>query len=85
MAACLMCGAGFMVEEFLICRPLSFQWDKSIHGDCGSQRLAFMVPGIINLALDILIIFLPMPMLWNLQMKIKKKMATSAVFGIGIV
>lgn len=80
-----MCGLAFILEEFLVCRPLAYQWDKSINGVCGDQKLSFLIPGVINLVLDILIISLPMPVLWTLQMQTAKKVATSIVFGIGLV
>ena len=85
MITCLICGTAFIIEEFLICRPLAFQWDKTIDGVCGNQRMAFLVPGVINLVLDLLIISLPMPVLWTLRMRTAKKVATSIVFGIGLV
>ena len=81
----LICGLAFILEEFVICRPLAYQWNKSIKGVCGDQTLSFLIPGVINLVLDLLIIALPMPVLWNLQMRTAKKIATSAVFGIGLV
>lgn len=38
----------------------------------------------MNLIQDIIVLTLPMPILWRLQMATKKKMALSGIFGIGI-
>ncbi|KAH7115007.1 hypothetical protein B0J11DRAFT_539612 [Dendryphion nanum] len=84
-AVCLVCGCAFIVTAFLICKPVAFFWDKSIlYGKCGNERIAYMVPGVINMALDIVIFSLPMPLLWGLQLPTAKKLATTFVFGIGL-
>ena len=70
----------------LICRPLSYSWDKSIPGGkCGDQKSLDLYIGIVNLLLDICVVVLPMPVLWGLQMAISKKLVLSGMFGLGIV
>jgi len=55
------------VATLLICRPLAFNWDRSINGTCGDTHGLYLSGGIINLILDISIVTLPMPMLRGLQ------------------
>ena len=86
IALSVTCGVGFILEEFLICHPLSFYWDQSVPGGwCGNEQIAYLVPGVINMGLDILIFGLPMPLLWHLQMPVTKKVVTSVIFGIGLL
>ena len=81
--ACVICGVGFILEGFLICRPFAFNWDKSISGVCGDQALNYVVAIVVNLFLDVVIISLPMPLIWGLQIPSKKKVALCVIFGLG--
>ena len=75
-----------ILASALICRPLSYSWDKSIPGGtCGDQKSLDLYIGIVNLLLDICVVVLPMPVLWGLQMAISKKLMLSGMFGLGIV
>ena len=66
------------------CRPIAYNWDTSIPGGhCTSKEAAYLSSACINLAIDILIVALPMPVLWNLQLVTKKKIILSAIFGMG--
>ncbi|KAL8743352.1 MAG: hypothetical protein Q9190_004275 [Brigantiaea leucoxantha] len=86
MVFVIICGIAFTLEEFFICRPFAFLWNKTIPGGkCGDQKLAFLLPGVFNLISDLCIICLPMRTVWRLQMPTSKKFAVSFVFGIGIM
>ena len=77
---CLM----VILEAFLLCQPLAFNWDKTIPGGfCANQQSAYISAGIINLIIDVTIIVLPMPMLWGLQMAFMRKVALTGIFSIG--
>ncbi|KAI3318674.1 hypothetical protein HD806DRAFT_511541 [Xylariaceae sp. AK1471] len=51
---------------------------------CGNQYLQFLLSAIFNLLLDLLIITLPMPVLWRLQLNTRRKYSLIFVFGLGI-
>ncbi|KAF2233364.1 hypothetical protein EV356DRAFT_568024 [Viridothelium virens] len=84
MALCLVCMTAFILEEFLICRPLRFYWNKQIDGKCGNEQLAYLIPGVINTALDLVIFAMPLPILWNLNMPLRKKISTAGIFSVGL-
>lgn len=44
-----------------------------------------MATGILNFVLDILVLVLPMPVLWGLNMRLKKKLGLAFMFGIGFM
>ncbi len=71
------------LEAFLLCTPVSFTWDKSIPGQCANVNLAYLIAGITNLCLDALVVVLPMPMLWGLQLPFAKKAGIAGMFGLG--
>ena len=38
----------------------------------------------INLLQDIIVVFIPMPMIWDLRMEPRKKFGVACMFGLGI-
>lgn len=71
------------LETFLLCQPVEFNWDKTIEGTCTNQGLAYLLAGITNLLIDVLIVVLPMPVLWKLKLPLAQKFGISAMFGLG--
>ncbi|KAI1763407.1 hypothetical protein GGR53DRAFT_531632 [Hypoxylon sp. FL1150] len=75
-----------LLETFLLCRPFEFTWNKTVPGGvCGDIKGAYLSTAIVNLAIDLAVVFLPMPVLWRLQMPIGKKLAVSAILGLGLL
>ncbi|KAJ8130819.1 hypothetical protein O1611_g2804 [Lasiodiplodia mahajangana] len=75
-----------VVEAFAICKPVAFSWDKTIEGGtCPGQSAAFLGAGVMNLALDLIIWIIPMPMLFNLQLSMPKKLGVASMFSLGAV
>jgi hypothetical protein len=68
----------------LICRPLALNWDPTLEGTCGDQLLSYTITGSFNLATDVIVLLLPLPYLWKLQMKLYKKIILSCTFSLGI-
>jgi hypothetical protein len=74
------------VQNLLTCRPVAFNWDKSIPGGrCSTQQAPFLASAIINMSIDVIIFALPMPMLWGLHMNRKKKISLVVIFGLGFL
>jgi len=68
----------------LICRPIAYSFDKTIpDGHCGDLLKFELYTAILNLIMDSIIVILPMPMLWRLQMQTKKKIGLIIVLGMG--
>ena len=77
---------GFILQVLLSCQPISYFWDKSDpNGWCVDLRTTWVVQASVNMAIDILVVSLPMPVLWRLQMSEKKKIYVSLIFGLGIM
>lgn len=72
-------------QSFFLCRPFAYTWDKTIDGVCGDSTEAYLATAIVNLFIDVAIVAVPMPTLWTLQMNTKKKVAISAILGLGLV
>jgi len=73
----ILCG-------FLLCRPFAFNWDQTIPGGrCGNQILSYILTGSFNIVTDVIVLCLPMPMVWRLQMPLPNKIAVTVIFAIG--
>ncbi|KAJ5613820.1 hypothetical protein N7528_007474 [Penicillium herquei] len=80
-----MWSASVILETFLLCRPLKYNWDTSISGVCGDRNAAYVVAGTMNLITDLMVMALPMPHIWKLQLGTAKKVALCGVFSIGLL
>lgn len=77
---------GAVLTVWLICVPIGCTWDFIRGCDaCGSEGLFDLLNATISLLLDITVVLLPTPVLWGLQMPVKKKVIISGMFGLGIL
>lgn len=65
------------------CNPVARQWDHSIPGHCYSLYGTFLGVTVPNVFIDVLLLVLPLPMLWKLQISLRKKFALIANFMLG--
>lgn len=68
------------------CRPTAAAWDPYIEGakciDFGKEAIVF---SIINAITDVVIVVLPMPLLWRMQMEWRRKVQVMAMFATSSV
>ncbi|KAH9904380.1 hypothetical protein F4778DRAFT_789967 [Xylariomycetidae sp. FL2044] len=85
---------GFSIASFFIlafsCYPPAVFWDLTgtIKGKCieaNSQQAFYDANGVINIVIDLSIYITPIPMLWNIQISRRQKIALSAIFGLGVI
>lgn len=72
-----------LIEGFVLCKPVRFNWDKSVDGKCTGEHTAYLVPGIMNLAIDTFIVALPLPVVFRLQMTWSRRISVAAMFSLG--
>lgn len=66
------------------CHPVQYYYDKALHGHCmGGQRQFFQAMGAISLIEDIIVLCLPTPIVWGLQITFRQKCAVTLVFSLG--
>ena len=75
-----------MASQLAICAPLSKVWamNPMLPGHCGNLKALELATASFNIVLDLMVIVLPMPVLWNLQLPTHKKVALSAMFSMGL-
>jgi hypothetical protein len=69
------------------CWPISLawtQWDGLHEGHCNDIHLQGWIAAAINIALDAIVMILPMKHLAMLNMSLKKKIMVMSMFGVGI-
>jgi hypothetical protein len=73
----ILLGVTFM------CNPVQRAWDTTLPGTCLNTGLLWQGSGITSLLIDVIILVLPLPMLWRLQMKTSRKLQITGVFMCG--
>ncbi|RDL35886.1 Uncharacterized protein BP5553_06498 [Venustampulla echinocandica] len=66
-----------------ICVPVHKLWKPDIPGHCISQLGVWMANSSATIFSDILILCLPMPQVWKLQLKMIEKITVTLVFSLG--
>ncbi|KAM3088073.1 hypothetical protein ACMFMG_002131 [Clarireedia jacksonii] len=83
MAVTIVYCLSTVITAFLFCRPLAYTWNKMIPGQCGELRRFYLATGIVNVIIDFGIVILPMPVVWELQMRTSRKVVLTFIFGLG--
>lgn len=74
-----------ILGSFLICQPLAFNWDQTIDGHCGSSITLWVCHGVLNIVTDLIVLLLPMPYIYSLELSLYKKLVLMATFGLGLL
>lgn len=83
-AAVTLWFIGALLSTLLVCQPIEYNWDPSIQGGhCGNQLLMFKITAGLNLVTDLVVLTLPLPCLYKLQMPRYKKTVLMIVFSLG--
>ncbi|GKZ24649.1 hypothetical protein AbraIFM66951_011920 [Aspergillus brasiliensis] len=74
-----------MLTIALICRPINANWNVMIKKTCGDMAKTEYASAGFNFTVDLLIVSLPMPIVWTLQMPKEKKVSVTGAFLLGLV
>lgn len=88
--------AGFFVISYFVicvtisifgCQPVSYFWDKHQPGSghCIQEVQFFRFNGITNMLLDVMVLLLPIPMVWKLNLERQQKIAVTGMFLLGLL
>ncbi|KAI0173523.1 hypothetical protein GGR52DRAFT_389211 [Hypoxylon sp. FL1284] len=87
---CFMVAIAAFAPIFIIvfmtqCHPVSAAWDPVLSlTNCRTTQSEELASVSANMALDICVLIFPIPIIWKLQMSIKKRLAVTSMFGLGI-
>ncbi|KAK8055137.1 hypothetical protein PG993_000364 [Apiospora rasikravindrae] len=87
---CVMCLVvafyiAALFSDVFICIPPRKSWNPEAPGRCGNSSILYKALASTDTVMDVIIILLPMPMLWGLQLVTSKKVALTFIFGLGFV
>lgn len=82
---CLMAvyTSGALIYGLFQCRPLAYSWNRfkdDSGGKCMDITIAGILHGAFNMAMDLLILLLPMPSVYRLRVSNKKKVQVAIIF-----
>ena len=78
-------GVGIVVSDVLTCRPLAKYWNPLRSGVCENSRASLVALSSCNIIADVLIVLLPLPMVWRLQITTRRKIELSIIFALGFL
>jgi hypothetical protein len=75
-----------ILTAFILCQPFAFSWDSTIPGGkCSDQTAWFIAIGVLDLTVDLMILVLPMPIIWKLQLPVGNRIALLGIFCVGVL
>lgn len=73
-----------LLTNIFQCTPVQYYYDKDLKGHCMSGQVQFFqVMGSIALIEDVIILCLPIPVFWKLQINSRQKIGLTLVFSLG--
>ncbi|KAF2011828.1 hypothetical protein BU24DRAFT_425657 [Aaosphaeria arxii CBS 175.79] len=68
-----------------ICNPVPKFWDQKRPGKCLNTNVIFICNCVVSLVTDVMILVLPLPVIWSLNMTLKQKIGSSFALAVGAV
>lgn len=85
LVACIAWLVSIFFSSIFQCYPVSKAWDAThmAPGSCIDQLSFFIASAATDLLTDVMILSLPVPMVFKLQMPLRRKLAVSGMFLLG--
>lgn len=74
--------AAFVTSVFA-CNPIAGFWDASVSAWCVNDVVEIMCFAVINIITDLVVLIMPMPIIWHLNIARRQKYILSAIFVLG--
>jgi hypothetical protein len=73
-----------LIIKIRICYPIPRYWlGDQVEGSCLDQNAALVADSVISVVSDIIILILPLPLTWSLQMSLNRKLRVMGLLGAG--
>jgi len=82
-AVCVAWWIAVILVSIFSCNPIQGFWDHTIKSKCINTENFFIGNAVPTIITDVIILFLPIRMIWNLQTSRKQKIALSFIFLLG--
>ena len=78
---------GWLISTVMVgvwlCDPVKKQWKPTTPGHCHPNAVLWLASAIPSVIIDLILLLLPLPMLWQLQMRKSRKILIMTVFVCG--
>jgi hypothetical protein len=71
------------IVQIFTCNPVAGAWLQTITKKCINQNAFYYGNAISNLITDVILLVMPLPMIWKLNMSMRKKINVSLLFILG--
>ncbi|KAM3069223.1 hypothetical protein ACMFMG_010739 [Clarireedia jacksonii] len=72
------------ISEVTACIPLAAAWTPHLKGTCINDEEMCTAVGMLHVVFDFLILILPIPLIWGLQMSVWSRTIVSLVLSVGV-
>lgn len=72
-----------VIVQIFSCNPIKGQWDLSTPSKCISAAHFYVGVAVLNILTDVVLLLMPLPMIWRLQMSQLQKVTLSITFMTG--
>lgn len=69
--------------KVFICKPIEKFWNHDAPGSCLNINTVFISDCVISLVTDLVILVSPLPVIWGLQMDLRRKLGSSVGLVVG--
>lgn len=82
---CAGAYTGIFFSLVFACKPIAASWDPLLFpiGVCINRGAIYIATAVIGVVTDVILIAIPIPTIWRLQMPRKQKIGLTVIFGIG--
>ncbi|KAF2681131.1 hypothetical protein K458DRAFT_310450 [Lentithecium fluviatile CBS 122367] len=71
--------------KIFICKPVEKFWNHKTPGKCLNTNTVFISDCVVSLVTDFVILVSPLPVIWNLQMDLRRKLGSSVALAVGAI
>jgi len=76
---------GILFASTFGCKPVAKSWNPFLDGTCIDVGALYKATALIGVILDMLLIVLPIPLVYNLKIPLRQKFGVLVVFSVGSV
>lgn len=82
---CAGAYTGVFFSLVFACKPIAASWNPLLLGTavCVNRGAIYIATAVLGVVTDVVLITIPIPTIWGLQMPMKQKVGLIAIFGIG--
>ena len=73
----------FTMVTVFQCMPIHYMWTRVGHGFCLDTSHILLAGSLLNIFTNVIIVILPIPIVWMLQVSRRQKMGLTALFLLG--